>query len=402
MESLYQLTSRLNVSKFFNTSYKDEFGKEFPVGETIRVPFPQRWLVTENIVFDPQDINRRSTTITVDKYRGVHFSFNAIEKALNMGRSRESVEKEYISPAMSQLAVAIDRACALHAYENTSNVVGILGTNPTSTMPYLQARQRLFEHSVNMSEVGAIISPGMNTSFVGNQTTVFNPSAAIGKQHRTGRIAGPVAGFDFFESNSLYQHTSGAWAGTVELAVAPVEGATTLTLTATAGDIFEKNDIIDIATGFDVNPEVRGATSTLKQFRVTERLVAAGGGVDVLKISPALHGPGSQIQNISAFPAIGADLTLNPGTGTPTVSKTGVNGLAMGKTAFALVGVKMENPKEGSVQIARQEQDPNTGISIAVVQAFDFNKRSMGTRIETLFGLGNLYNDEESVRIAGA
>jgi hypothetical protein len=99
---------------------------------------------------------------------------------------------------------------------------------------------------------------------------------------------------------------------------------------------------------------------------------------------------------VDALPAIGATLTLYPGTTSPN-GKAGINGLALNRDAFALVGVKLEIPK--ACEMSSQARDPKTGISVAFVRMFDPIERKMVNRFDVLLGFGNLYPDNCAVRV---
>ena len=116
-----------------------------------------------------------------------------------------------------------------------------------------------------------------------------------------------------------------------------------------------------------------------------------------ISISPALYGPGSPYQNISALPVSGTALVLWPGTSSPN-GKVGKVGLAIHPDAFALVGVKLEMPK--AVEMSSQQRDPETGISVRFVKAWDPVQSKMIHRFDVLMGFGSLYSDNCSVAIA--
>src|SRR5262249_7871742 len=148
-----------------------------------------------------------------------------------------SLRDQYVKPAMEQMSMELDQRCALWAYRNTNNIVGVLGTNPTSLQTYLDAETRLFQHACPQGDdMALIMSPGMNNSFVGNTTTVYTPAQDISKRWRAGRLAAPIAGFDPYRSNPLYSHTAGTWAGAVSVTNAVATGSNSMTITATAGD----------------------------------------------------------------------------------------------------------------------------------------------------------------------
>ena len=395
-ESLRQLLNNLTVASMFNTDYNKEFTREFAIGESVRVKLPQRFTVRDGLAYTPQPVNRQYTTVNCNQIFGVDFEWDSVESALKAERGRELFDREYIAPAMSQIAQEIDSRAAQWAYLNTNNIVGVLGTNPTALSTYNQARQKLVENGCPPGKKAMIISPGMNVSIGSAVSTLFNPTAVIADAFKSG-VLGQGAGFDWYESMSLYSHTAGTWAGAVTTAAA-VDGATSLSITGTSGDTFKAGDVISIGSVNNVNPKTRRTTGSAKLFVVTQDLTATA-GPDTLYISPAIYGPGSQYQNVDALPAASAALTLWPGTSSPS-AKSGINGLALHGDAFALVGVPLEVPK--AVEIGAQKRDPETGIAVRFVRMFDPVQSKMVNRFDVLLGFGNLYADNCAVRVASS
>ena len=400
MEALRHLTNKLEVSQFFNTSYNSEFKKEFPVGETVRIPYPWRPTVRTGLGYNPQSIEQIATTVTVDQIFGIDFEWDSAEKALEMERGQERISDTYIKPSMNKLAQEIDDRCAQYAYQHTSLAVGVHGTNPTSFSTFGEARQKLIEQAGwNGGKKGTIITPAVNTSMVSASGTLFNPQDTISKAFKEGYI-GRNAGVDWYESMSLYSHTAGTWAGAVTVATAPVSGATTIALTATTGDTFKKGDIINFVAAKPVNPETRRTYgSALKTF-VVQADVTAAASAATITVSPAFYGPDSQYQNVDVLPIAAAALTLFPGTSSPN-GKVGTSGLLLTTDAFALVGVSMELPTQGA-EIAVQKRDPESGIAVRFIRQFDPFQSKMINRFDVLMGFGSLYSDNAAVRILGA
>lgn len=394
METLRSLINKSQVAQFFNTDYNKEFQQKFAIGDTCRVKLPQRFLITDGLNYQEQPIDRRYVTVSINQPFGVHFGWDDMEAALKLERPDAAIKREYIDKAGEQLAAELDSRCSLWAMQNTNNIVGVLGVTPTATQTYGAARTRLNENSATPGERGLIMSPTMEEVICANTTVIFNPAADISKQWREGSL-GKFAGFDTYESNQLYSQTAGTWQSTVTTTGANQSGSTLL-ITATAGDTFNVGDVFNIALVNNVNPVTRRSVGRLKQFNVTQALVAAGGGADVLNISPAIEGPGSQYQNVDALPGALAAMTLFPGTASPN-GKSGIQGLALNKMAFALVGVKLESPT--SQEMAAQMRDPTTGLSVRFVRSWDQPSSSMRNRIEMAIGFGNLYPDNNSVRI---
>jgi hypothetical protein len=288
----------------------------------------------------------------------------------------------------------IDSRGALWATNNTNNTVGVSGVTPTSLQTYGAARTRLNENSAPAGDRGLIMSPQMEENLSAAVTIIFHPQPDVTKAFKEGSL-GRLSGFDTYESNQLYSHVNGTWAGAVTVTGANQSGSSLL-ITATAGDTFFIGDTFTVALMNNANPGTRRSTGRLKQFVVTQPLTAAGGGADQLFISPSIDGPGSQYQNVDALNGAGAAMTLCPGTASPN-GKSGIQGLALTKMAFALVGLPLEKPT--SQEMASSIRDPASGLSMRFVKSWDQQSSSMRHRLETVIGFGNLYPDNCAVRV---
>jgi P22 coat protein - gene protein 5 len=397
MEALRLLINKLQVAQFFNTSWEKEFEQEFPVGATVQIKLPQRFLIRSGLAYQPQGINRITTNVTCNLIKGVDFEWDSIEKALNMERSKEEISKQYIEPAVAQIAQQIDTDAAFFAYQNANNIVGQLGVDPSTTTTVMQARQRLIELACPPNgERGFIIPPSVSTAIVPALQSLFNPSSDIARQYKEGSI-GRLNGFDWYESMSLARHTAGTWAAAVTFtSFAAGSAGNVITVACTNGDTFNAGDVFSIANVNQVNPMTRTVlTPVLKQFVVLAPAVGAGGAA-TLTISPAIFGPGSQYQNVDNLPVAAAALTLFPGTTSPN-GKSSAQGLVIHPDAFALVSVKLEMPK--TMEISSQTRDPETGIAIRFIRAFDPTQSRMINRWDVLYGFGTLYPDNCAVRV---
>jgi len=399
MEILRLLLNKLVVSEYFNRSWEKDFQKEFAPGSTVTIKFPQRFTVADGMGYQPQGINRISTTVALDQWIQVGFEWDDYEAAVKLERSEAELRENYLDPAAAAIAQEIDSRCAQYAYQNSNNVMGILGTDPTTVATYYQARQRLMEKACPPGKRCMLISSSMMASLGSNITSIFHPTDEITSMWKEGAI-GKLALFDFFESNSLYSHTAGTWAAAVTVNGANQSGSQ-LQVTATANDTFNAGDKFSILNVNQVNPMTRRipGKAAAMQFTVTTALTAVGGGSDILNILPPIYGPGSQYQNVDALPASGAALTLWPGTASPN-GKVGTVGLGLSRWAFALVGAKLYVPK--AAEAAGAAQDPESGLSVRKVKAWDPVRSMQVNRMDSLFGRGSLYQDNGSVCVVGA
>lgn len=401
LKVLRLLLNKLIVAEYFNRSWEKDFEKEFAPGSQITVKFPQRFKVVNGMGYNPQGINRLQTAVNLDQWMQVAFEWDDYENAVKLERSEEELEEQYFEPAAAALAQECDSRCAKWAYQNTSMTVGALGTDPTTVSTYYTARQRLEENAAGvLGKRCMLISSSMMTSLGSNITTIFHPADEITKSWKEG-VIGELGAAMFYESQSLYSHTAGTWAGAVTVSGGGQSG-TSIVITATAGDTFNVGDKISFLNVNLVNPMTYRIPGKIapKVFTITQALTAVGGaGADTIQILPPIYGPGSQYQNVDALPAGGAALTLWPGTTSPN-GKVGTVGLSLTRQAFAIVGAKLYVPK--AVEEAGTAQDPDTGLSVRKVKAWDPVRSVQVNRMDSLFGLGNLYQDNGAVAVAGA
>lgn len=398
MEVLRLLINKKQVAESFNTDFDKDFDKEFPVGAQIQVKFPQRFTIRNGLGYTPQGINRIATTVNLDQIFGIDFEWDDYEAAVKLERSMDQIRKQYLEPAADQLAQELDSRCAQFAYQNASNVVGTLGADPTTLATYLDADKRLFEKACPPGDRSLCLSASANASIVPQLQGLLNPSPEISRQYKTG-VMGDAVGFRWYRSNSLYSHTAGTFAGAVTVSGGGQSGGS-LVIIGTGGDTLKKGDKISILNVNAVNPVTRriAGAKNPQNFTVLQDYTLTG-GADTIQILPAIYGPGSQYQNVDALPAGGAAITLWPGTVAPN-GKVGTVNLAMTKYGFALVGAKLYTPK--AVEMATQHQDPETGLAVRFVKAWDPVRSMQVHRFDMLAGFGSLYQDNGAVCIAGA
>lgn len=403
MEVLRNLMNSNKVATIFNTSWEKDYEKTFAVGTTIQVKFPQQFTIRDGLGYNPQGINRISTTISLDQPFGIDFQWDDYEAAVKAERSESEIKEQYLEPAGVQLSQEIDSRAALFAKNNTSQIVGQLGVDPASVVFLDQARQRLLQKAAPPDRNrAAMISSSMQVNSINTPvTSLFHPADEIDEAFKEGSL-GKLKAFRIFEEQSLYTHTAGTWAGAVTVNGAGQSGST-LAITCTAGDTLNQGDKFSVLGTNMVNPRTRRSPGPLtpQTFTVTQNFVGLGGGnaADVVSILPAIFGPGSQYQNVDALPGNGNALTLFPGTANPN-GASGTVGLALTKYAFAIVGMRFYLPK--AVEARSQSEDKLTGIPVRFVKAWDSVHSLQIHRFDTVCGFGNLYQDNGAVALLGA
>jgi len=406
MECLTLLESKRVVSSMFNTDYNKEFEKNFPIGDAVRVPYPQQFIGTRGLEYNPEAIARRHAHIEFVETFQIGFEWDNAEAVLRAPRGRERVSREILDPAMSQMAQNIDSFCAEYAANNAASLVGAIGTNPTSyDATSAAARQIMQELACPDTGDRAFIVPSkVMRSIKSANLGLFNPVTDQTKMFRKG-IVGMADGFDWYESQSLKRHTTGVIATLATNTVTSTQTGTaaisTLVLTNTTGDTYKAGDKFNIAAVYPVHPQTRKTFGTdLKTFTITADVTSAS-STATIAFSPAIYGPGSQYQNVDALPVAAAVVTMWPGTSmVAAAAKTGNIGLALHKNAFALVGKSLEGPKESSVELYSEKRDPDSGLYISFLRQFDGRSRKMINRFDCLLGVGTFFNDACAVAIA--
>lgn len=398
MEILRLLVNKLVCSEYFNRNWEKDFNREFAPGSTVQIKFPQRFLTVDGMGYAPQGINRIATTVSLDQWIQVPFEWDDYDRAVKLERSEEELRENYWTPAAAAIAQQIDSRAANWARINSSNYVGVLGTDPTTVQTYYQARAVLEKEACTPGKRCMLISTNMMVSLGSNITNIFHPADQITRMWKQGTI-GILAAFDFYESNSLYTHTAGTWAGAVNVTGANQSGGQ-LVISGTAGDIINIGDKFSIANVNMVNPMTYRSAGPLtpRTFTSTTQITLAA-GPNTISILPPIYGPGSQYQNVDSLPANNAGLTLWPGTTAPN-GKSGTVGFGLSREAFALVGGKLYLPK--AVESAAQQQDPESGIAIRKVIAWDPVRSMQVNRYDSLIGFGNLYQQNGVCAVLGA
>src|SRR5690348_17138457 len=106
-EAVMILDNELVMAKKVFRGYENEFDKKvngYKAGETITIRKPTDFTVRDGATMSVQDVTEGTTTMTVDKRKGVDFKFTSQDLTLKIDELSERV----IKPAMVQLANQID------------------------------------------------------------------------------------------------------------------------------------------------------------------------------------------------------------------------------------------------------------------------------------------------------
>lgn len=384
-EALLQLDNNLVMAKQVYRGLESEFGNAmngYMAGSAVSIRRPTDFTVRDGATASNQDVVEGTTSITVNKQKGVDFVFTSQELTLNINELSERV----IKPAMIQLANQVD-ADLFDLYKQVPNWVGTPGQTINSYSDFSVAPQRLDEYAVPQSDRSAVLSPSDHWGLLGSQTGLYIQDAAKGA-YRQGSL-GMIGGVDTYMAQNVPTHTVGVATGTPL-----VNGASQVSTYASVKDTMTQNlvtdgwtnsvtgivkagDVITIAGVFAVNPVTKATLPFLKQFVVTaDANSGATTGPATLSIYPAIIDSGA-FKNVSAAPADNAAITVL-GTGGTGYRQN----LAFHKNAFALAMVPMIAPP-GAVDVSRQSYK---GTSVRLIPYYTGTSDTSAWRLDILYG----------------
>jgi len=383
------LENNLVMPKLVYRGYEDEFtnGKNgYKTGSSVSIRRPTDFTVRSGATAVMQDVVEGSTSITVDKQRGVDFNFTSTQLTLSIGELSDRVLK----PAMIQLANEIDsQLCAL--YSTVFNWVGTPGQTINSFSDFNKGATRLNEFAVPMGDRSAVLSPNDQDGMLGSQTALYIQGPA-GDAYRSGKL-GMIGNVDTYMDQNIKTHTVGVATGTPlvngasqNVTYAASKDTYTQSLitdgwTNSTTGILKAGDIFTIANVYAVNPVSKATLSFLRQFVVTaDADSGASTGPATLTISPPIITSGAQ-QTVSAAPADNAAITVL-GSGSTGYSQS----LVFDRNAFAFVSVPMEMP-QGVNGGTRQSYK---GINVRLLPYYDGTNDISNWRFDVLFGTKTL------------
>ena len=398
-EAVMILENELVAAKKVFRGYEGEFDKTvngFKVGDTITIRKPTDFTVRDGAVLSAQDVTEGSTTIVVNKRKGVDFAFSSQDLTLKIGELSERA----IRPAMIQLANQIDTDI-LALYSSVPSWVGTPGQTVNSFSDFYKGPERLNEFGVPMDERCALLSPADEAGMIGAQTALYIQNAAS-DAYRKGSL-GMIGGVDTYMSQNVPTHTVGVATGTP--AVNGGSQNTTYALTKDTNTqslitdgwtnsitgIVKAGDVFTIANVYAVNPVTKATLPFLKQFVVTaDANSGAATGPATLTISPPIITSGA-FQTVNSAPDDNALLTV-VGTGGTGYRQN----MIFNKNAFALVTVPLVSPP-GAVDVSRQSYK---GLNVRVIPVYDGTNDVSSWRLDVLYGT-KCIDPRQALRLSG-
>lgn len=378
-EALMHLENNLVMSKLVHRAHESEFGNAmngYETGDTITIKRPADFTVRDGAVAVNQDVVEGSTSLTVDKQKGIDFGFTSKELTLDIRTLSERV----IKPAMIQLANQVD-ADIMALYKYVPNLVGTAGQTINSFGDFAKGPEILDQYAVPMEGRSAVLSPADHWALLSSQTALYMQDVAKGA-YRNGSL-GMIGGVDTYMSQNVPAHTVGADVTTVTVnqavttstvTYASVKDSMQQTITIAGGNL-NPGDVFTIADVNAVNPVTKADLGFLKQFTVISY------SSNTLVFYPAMIWTGA-FQNVAVTSGV-TDLNTKAITAVGTAATAYRQNMVFHKNAFALAMVPMVSPP-GANSVSRQSYK---GTSVRLIPTYDGTNDRSNYRLDVLYGV---------------
>lgn len=387
------LDNELVMAKKVFRGYEEEFSKNingYTPGQTISIRRPTDFTVRDGATMNLQDVTEGKFSLTVDKQKGIDFSFTSSDLTLNIRELTDRV----IKPGMVQLANQVDQDL-MALYKDIPSWVGTPGQTINSYADFAVGPQRMDEYANPADGRCAVLSPADHWGLLGSQTGLFIQDAAKGA-YRQGSL-GMIGGLDTYMSQNIPTHTVGSDVTTVTInqsvttstiSYSSVKDTDQQTITI-AGGALNPGDVFTIDNVNAVNPVTKADLGFLKQFTVVSY------SSNTLVFSPAMIWTGA-FKNVAVASGT-TDLNSAALTFVGTASTGYRQNLMFCKNAFALVSVPMVKPP-GAVDVSRQSYK---GTNVRVIPVYDGTNDVSKWRLDILYGVKTV-DKRLAHRVSGA
>lgn len=400
------LSNNLQICKNIARDWDDDFGvKGAQIGQSINIRRPSRFNpVRVGNVANIQAVTQTYSPLTFVEPWGIDTAFTSVELTFDYGYVSENLVK----PIVVRLANYFEQQ-AQGLITSVYNMVGTPGTaltgGPTGTAldTVLSAVALLYQNDCPVADgqLSEYNGSNFNAKLASNNRTLFNPVKQIGDTYTKG-LQGEFADAMHYVAQLVLPHTNGTvTAGTYTVTTSTTNPASTANVFPRIGTLIvsgfgdaDQPNVGDIFTlsGIDsVNPNSYVDTGSLQQFTVASA-VNNGSGTITFTYTPAMTTTGPY-QNVTAQ-AVASTTTMS------FIGASGVttqNAWVMHRNALMLANKELDLPK--GVDFADYIEDPETGIGIRYVRAFDIRVNQIVDRFDSMVALGTLY-EQLGCRIA--
>jgi hypothetical protein len=383
-----------NIERWYDDKFKAGGAK---VGYTVSGRLPQRFRSTKGQAFQAQPINDQVVPVTLTDQANIATSWSTADATMVV----EDVRKRYINPAGEQLANTIDFDGLARMTPTVWKSEGTPGVTPTSMETYMNAGARLTLVATPSDGRTAVLDPMAMVKLVVDTKGLFNPSASISENYRSGQFGRNQLGIaEWYQDQNRYSHTTGSFASSTPLVNGATQTGSSLLTNGWVTATLNKGDVFTIAGVFEVNPQNYASTGRLQQFVVLETTSDTAGAMTIPIAPPII--PSGNLQTVTASPAAGAAIiplgsTITTGAGTLAATSS-PQSLVFHPEAFVFAMADLDADLPGA-EVSRVS-DNELNVSLRYTRQYQIGNDQKASRIDCLYGFKEFRSDW-AVRIWG-
>jgi len=359
----------------------------------------------------------KSTTLTVDQRRNVEANFTTNDLTFY---SKDKFRERFITPMAKELANAVDLYVADEMGKAINFFSGTAGTKPSSYGAVADTGALMNKLGIPMADRWLGLSEDSYSSLMTAGTLQNSNDIQINRDiTRRGQI-GMINDMQSFHSIFMKRQI----AGIGDSSATPASGlvaAGNVKTTVTSGStlvvenlqnsdtgVFQPGDKITIAGAFSVNPITQTSTGQLMQFTITDAAAidSSASGEATITVSPAIISASTDpYRNISNTSGIvggtGSAISLATSATVAGTAATVPYEINMGyvPSAVLFAAPPLAMPKSISGEAAGRATDPDTKVSIRMIEDYDVINDKVITRADVIFGVQVL--DDRIVGLLG-
>ena len=401
-ESLFRLFDSLLLPRMSNRTYQKYFAQK--IGDHITVKRPYRARATAGQQITSSQISSlidETVQIAINK----QFFFALETDDLDMTLSIREFGERYLNAGCEELAYRYDEVGFDELADGFFHMSGTAGT-AISTGAFLNATADAMKVAIpSTSTRYAIIDP-LDMATISNDVKLVNVPNMVEKAIRE-HYMGNVGGWRLYQSVHVPPLVVPSQAGNTPVlhSSSEVRGSTIVVSGLAASQLFmKKGNMFSLAGVGEIQPRgSRQKTYRSATFTVTEDVSSNASGQATVNFYPYINdgdltieaGSGvsgetiklTGFETVDAVPAASAAVTVVGGD--TSGEKAYRQCLLYDKRALEYLMLPLHNPMSGPYT-ARKTHD-ETGLSIAVLGDINWNNRTEMIRIDTLFGVKNIY-----------
>lgn len=385
-----------NTERWYDDKYKAGGAK---LGYTVSGRLPQRFRTTKGQAFQSQGINDQTVPVTLTDQANIATSWSTADATMVI----EEVRKRYVNPAGEQLANTIDYDGLARMTPTVWKSEGTPGVTPSTMETWLTASARLTKVATPSDGRTAVIDPLAMVKLIVDTKGLFNPSASISENYRSGQFGRNQLGIaEWYQDQNIYTHTTGSFTScTPTVFGANQTGSSLITQAwASGATTLNKGDVFTVAGVYEINPQNYASTGRLQQFVVTETVSDTTGAMTI-SIAPPIITSGA-LATVSASPASGAAIiplgsTITTGAGTMTATSS-PQSLIFHPEAFIFAMADLDADLPGAE--TSRVSDNELNVSLRYTRQYQIASDQKASRIDCLYGFKE-FRPDWAVRVWG-